>query len=244
MEIKKNNDYELLIEDLTMSGEGVGRIDGYALFVKDTIPGDRVIAKATKLNKNYGYGRLMSVIEPSKDRVEAKCPVAKACGGCTLMAMSYERQLEFKRHLIENNLIRIGGLSGIEVPPVIGMDNPYRYRNKAQFPVGTDKDGNIVMGFYAGRTHSIIPNEDCLIGSDINAGILAEIKAFMIMNHIKSYDENSHSGLVRHILIRTGFTTGQIMVCVVINGSSIPKEDELAKSCLHCLFPMKEKLQA
>lgn len=111
MEIKKNNDYELLIEDLTMSGEGVGRIDGYALFVKDTIPGDRVIAKATKLNKNYGYGRLMSVIEPSKDRVEAKCPVAKACGGCTLMAMSYERQLEFKRHLIENNLIRIGGLS-------------------------------------------------------------------------------------------------------------------------------------
>ena len=95
MEIKKNNDYELLIEDLTMSGEGVGRIDGYALFVKDTIPGDRVIATATKLNKNYGYGRLMSVIEPSKDRVEAKCPVAKACGGCTLMAMSYERQLEF-----------------------------------------------------------------------------------------------------------------------------------------------------
>lgn len=242
MEIKKNNDYELLIEDLTMSGEGVGRIDGYALFVKDTIPGDRVIAKATKLNKNYGYGRLMSVIEPSKDRVEAKCPVAKACGGCTLMAMSYERQLEFKRHLIENNLIRIGGLSGIEVPPVIGMDNPYRYRNKAQFPVGTDKDGNIVMGFYAGRTHFIIPNEDCLIGSDINAGILAEIKAFMIMNHIKSYDENSHSGLVRHILIRTGFTTGQIMVCVVINGSSIPKEDELVKKLLALSFSNERKI--
>ena len=129
MEIKKNNDYEIVIEDLTMSGEGVGRIDGYALFVKDTVPGDVVIAKAIKLKKNYGYGRLMKIITPSNDRVEAKCPVAKACGGCTLMAMSYEKQLEFKRKLIENNLTRIGGLKDIEIPPIIGMDSPYRYRN-------------------------------------------------------------------------------------------------------------------
>ena len=242
MEIKKNNDYEIVIEDLTMSGEGVGRIDGYALFVKDTIPGDVVIAKAIKLKKNYGYGRLMKVITPSKDRVEAKCPVAKACGGCTLMAMSYEKQLEFKRKLIENNLTRIGGLKDIEVLPVIGMDNPYRYRNKAQFPVGTDKDGNIVMGFYAGRTHSIIPNEDCLIGADINAGILAVIKDFMLKNHIKPYDENSQTGLVRHILIRTGFTTGEIMVCLVINGEKLPKSDELVKSLLNMHFSDDRKI--
>lgn len=242
MEIKKNNDYEIVIEDLTMSGEGVGRIDGYALFVKDTIPGDVVIAKAIKLKKNYGYGRLMKVITPSKDRVEAKCPVAKACGGCTLMAMSYEKQLEFKRKLIENNLTRIGGLKDIEFPPIIGMDNPYRYRNKAQFPVGTDKDGNIVMGFYAGRTHSIIPNEDCLIGADINAGILAVIKNFMLKNHIKPYDENSQTGLVRHILIRTGFTTGEIMVCLVINGEKLPKSDELVKSLLNMHFSDDRKI--
>ena len=202
MEIKKNNDYELLIEDLTMSGEGVGRIDGYALFVKDTIPGDRVIAKATKLNKNYGYGRLMSVIEPSKDRVEAKCPVAKACGGCTLMAMSYERQLEFKRHLIENNLIRIGGLSGIEVPACYRYGQPVRgMKTKPSFLWERTKTEILSWAFMQARTHSIIPNEDCLIGSDINVQeVLQKIKAFMIMNHIKSYDENSHSGLVRHIL--------------------------------------------
>lgn len=242
MEIKKNNDYEIVIEDLTMSGEGVGRIDGYALFVKDTLPGDVVIAKAIKLKKNYGYGRLMKVITPSKDRVEAKCPVAKACGGCTLMAMSYEKQLEFKRKLIENNLTRIGGLKDVEVPPVIGMDNPYRYRNKAQFPVGTDKDGNIVMGFYAGRTHSIIPNEDCLIGADINAGILAVIKDYMLKNHIKPYDENSQTGLVRHVLIRTGFTTGEIMVCLVINGEKLPKSDELVKSLLNLHFSDDRKI--
>lgn len=242
MEIKKNNDYEIVIEDLTMSGEGVGRIDGYALFVKDTIPGDVVIAKAIKLKKNYGYGRLMKVITPSKDRVEAKCPVAKACGGCTLMAMSYEKQLEFKRKLIENNLTRIGGLKDVEVPPIIGMDNPYRYRNKAQFPVGTDKDGNVVMGFYAGRTHSIIPNEDCLIGADINAGILAVIKDYMLKNHIKPYDENSQTGLVRHVLIRTGFTTGEIMVCLVINGEKLPKSDELVKSLLNLHFSDDRKI--
>lgn len=242
MEIKKNNDYEIVIEDLTMSGEGVGRIDGYALFVKDTIPGDVVIAKAIKLKKNYGYGRLIKVLTPSKDRVEAKCPVAKACGGCTLMAMNYEKQLEFKRKLIENNLTRIGGLKDIEVPPVIGMDNPYRYRNKAQFPVGTDKEGNIVMGFYAGRTHSIIPNEDCLIGADVNAGILAVIKDYMLKNHIKPYDENSQTGLVRHILIRTGFTTGEIMVCLVINDEKLPKSDELIKSLLNLNFSDDRKI--
>ena len=242
MEIKKNNDYEIVIEDLTMSGEGVGRIDGYALFVKDTVPGDVVIAKAIKLKKNYGYGRLMKIITPSNDRVEAKCPVAKACGGCTFMAMSYEKQLEFKRKLIENNLTRIGGLKDIEVPPVIGMDNPYRYRNKAQFPVGTDKEGNIVMGFYAGRTHSIIPNEDCLIGADINAGILAVIKDYMLKNHIKPYDKNSQTGLVRHILIRTGFTTGEIMVCLVINDEKLPKSDELIKSLLNLNFSDDRKI--
>lgn len=230
MKISKNQDYEIIIEDLTQKGEGVGRIDGYALFVKDTVIGDRIIARVTKTNKNYGYGRLTEIIEPSLDRVKPPCPVSRACGGCTLMSMSYQAQLDFKRKLIHNNLARIGGFTDIEVPPVIGMDNPCRYRNKAQFPVGTDRDGGIAIGFYAGRTHSIIPCEDCLIGDAVNAGILAEIKSHMLKYKIKPYDELSHTGLVRHILIRVGFATGEVMVCLVINGEALPASDELVKA--------------
>lgn len=242
MEIVKNKDYEVLIEDITVKGEGVGKIDGYALFVKDTMVGDRIIAKVIKTKKNYGYGRLMSIIEPSKDRVEAPCRNARACGGCTLMAMSYDSQLEFKRKLIKNNLEHIGGFADIEVPPVIGMDKPFRYRNKAQFPVGRDRDGNIVMGFYAGRTHSIIPCEDCLIGSDVNAGILAKFREYMVKYRVEPYDEASHTGLVRHILIRVGFATGEIMVCPVINGKSLPKEDELVKMLSSIVFSDDRKI--
>ena len=146
------------------------------------------------------------------------------------MAMSYDAQLKFKNKIIEGNLTRIGGLKDIELPPVIGMDNPYRYRNKAQFPVGKDKNGNIVMGFYAGHSHSIVPCEDCLIGSKYNAGILAKIKEYMIKNNVEPYNEELHQGLVRHILIREGYITGEIMVCLVINGTSLRHEDELVKT--------------
>lgn len=236
MEILKNKEYEILIEDITLSGEGVGRINGYALFVKDTLVGDRIIAKVIKIKKNYGYGRLMKILEPSKDRVEPVCKVSKACGGCTLMAMSYEKQLLFKTNLIKNNLARIGGITDIEIPMTLGMENPYRYRNKAQYPVGTDKNGNIIMGFYAGRTHSIVECDDCLIGSDINAGILAKIKEYMVEYKVKPYDELTHKGCVRHVLIRTGFSTGEIMVCLVINGTSVSHEDELVKALKTLIF--------
>ena len=242
MEIKKNEDYEILIEDMTMSGEGVGKIGGYALFVKDAVVGDRIIARVTKTKKSYGYGRLMKILEPSPDRVDAPCPVARACGGCTLMALDYKKQLDFKNGLIRNNLTRIGGLTGIELPSVIGMEEPFRYRNKAQFPVGRGKDGEIVMGFYAGRTHSIIPNDDCLIGSDINAPILAKIKEYMIENKIEPYDEETHTGLVRHVLIRTGFSTGEVMVCLVINENRLPREDELIKALINLAFSNDRKI--
>ncbi len=242
MDIIKNEDYEILIEDMTVNGEGVGKIDGYALFVKDAVIGDRIIAKVIKTKKHYGYGRLMSIIEPSIDRVNAKCPVAKACGGCTLMAMSYEAQLEFKNKIIAGNLSRIGGLTDITLPPVIGMEEPYRYRNKAQFPVGKDKNGNIVMGFYAGHSHSIVPCEDCLIGSEYNAGILAKIKEYMVKYHIEPYNEELHNGKVRHVLIREGYTTGEIMVCLVINGTSLKHEDELVKMLKTLTFTRDRKI--
>jgi len=231
-EILKNSEYEIFIDDMTITGEGVGRIDGYALFVKDALPGDRIIAKVIKVKKNYGYGRLMKILTPSPSRVEPPCKVSRACGGCSLMAMDYKAQLDYKKSIIVNNLKRLGGIDLEKKPDVIGMDNPYRYRNKAQFPIGRDKNGKIVYGFYAGRTHDIIPCEDCLIGLEANRFILEVIKFHMEQFDIEPYDEVSHSGLVRHVLIRAGFTTGELMVCPVINGSSIPGEEELVKSLL------------
>ena len=228
--IKKNEEYIVTIEDMGSEGEGVGRIDGYTVFVKDAIPGDVAKIKITKEGKSYGYGRLMEVITPSENRVKPVCPVARKCGGCQIQEMSYEAQLAFKENKVKNNLERIGKIlpSEYEMCKIIGMDEPYHYRNKAQFPVGTDKDGNIVMGFYAGRTHNIIPCEDCAIGDKVNKDILSIIKNHMKKYYIKPYDEEKHTGVVRHILIRRGFTTGQCMVCIIINGTELKASNELA----------------
>jgi 23S rRNA (uracil1939-C5)-methyltransferase len=144
--------------------------------------------------------------------------------------MSYESQLNYKQNMVKNNIMRIGGISDFEMCSIIGMEEPFYFRNKAQFPVGQDKYGNLVMGFYAAHSHSIIDNLDCCIGSPINAGILAKIKEFMLKNHIQPYNESQHTGLVRHVLIRIGASTGEVMVCLVINGTSIPVSDELVKS--------------
>ena len=227
MALEKNDIVRLTISDIGTDGEGIGKVDGYTLFVKDAVIGDTITARVIKLKKNYGYGRLMEVIEPSKDRVEPVCPVARQCGGCQIQQMSYDAQLDFKRKLVEGNLRRIGGFPDINVLPVIGMDEPYHYRNKAQYPVGRDKDGNVVIGFYAGRTHCIIDNQDCAIGARENVKILTAIRDYINENKVSVYDENTGNGAVRHILIRKGFHTGQVMVCIVVNGESLPKEDKL-----------------
>ena len=228
---RKNQEFTLTIEDLSEDGAGVGRLDGYIWFVKDAVIGDVVRARAMKMKKNYGFARLMEVLTPSPDRVDPPCPVARPCGGCQLQAMRYEAQLRFKERKIINNLVRIGGFKEEELPmlPIIGMEHPWRYRNKAQFPFGRDKDGNIIAGFYAGRTHRIVPCEDCLLGVEENRRVLEIIKDFMNRYQISSYDEESHTGLVRHALIRKGFKTGQLMVCLIINGRSLPHSDVLAK---------------
>ena len=169
MSYSKNDCVELTIEDIGVSGEGIGKVDGYTLFVKDTVIGDVVRVKIMKAKKNYGYARLMDIIKPSKDRVEPACPIARQCGGCQIQAMNYNAQLKYKQKLVKDNLLRISGLTegaDYEMCEILGMDTPFRYRNKAQYPVGEDKDGNIVMGFYAGHTHSIIacPDDDCMLG--------------------------------------------------------------------------------
>ena len=232
MEYKKNDLLTVTIEDMGHDGEGIGKVDGYTVFVKDTVIGDKVQAKIMKAKKNYGYARLVEIMEPSKDRVEPRCAYARQCGGCQIQALSYEKQLAYKQQKIENNLIRIGGFQKEEIPmqPIIGMEDPYHYRNKAQFPVGCDKEGHLIAGFYAGRTHSIISNRKCYLGVEVNEQILNLVLAHMEAHDIPAYDEMTGKGLVRHVLIRYGFQSKEIMVCLVVNGSRIPgAEDLIAK---------------
>lgn len=229
--MKKNDIFDLEITDMGVDGEGIGHYDGMTFFVKDALIGDVIRARATKLKKNYGYARVEEVLTPSTFRVEPKCPHHRRCGGCQIQALSYEKQLEFKQQKVRGNLIRIGGFSEAEVEekmlPAVGMEVPYRYRNKAQFPIGTDKEGNVITGFYAARTHSIIPVEDCLLGVEENAPILERIKEWMGANSVTAYDEATGKGLLRHVLIRFGFTTKEIMVCLIINGKTLPASDKL-----------------
>ncbi len=221
MEYKKNDYVTVTIDDIGNDGEGIGKVDGFTLFIKDAVIGDTVQAKIIKSKKHYAYARLEKVIEPSPFRVDPKCAYHRQCGGCQIQALSYEKQLEFKQQKIRNNLIRIGGFSPEYVDermePIVGMDEPFHYRNKAQYPVGTDKEGNIITGFYAGRTHNIIANMDCALGAPDNKQILELIIEYMRKNHVTAYDEITGQGLIRHILIRKGFTSGEIMVCFVIN---------------------------
>ena len=172
----------------------------------------------------------MELLEASPDRVEPKCPYYRQCGGCQIQALSYEKQLEFKERKVRNNLERIGGFSEIPMEPIVGMEEPYHYRNKAQFPVGTDKDGHIVTGFYAGRTHTIIPNRDCALGVPVNREILDLVIDFMEKYHVSAYDEKTGKGLVRHVLIRCGFTSQEKMVCLIINGKSLPHSEKLVEA--------------
>ena len=229
--MEKNQKFTVSIEDISEDGAGIGKLDGYIWFIKDAVIGDVVRARAMKMKKNYGFARLMEILTLSEARVEPKCPVARQCGGCQLQAMSYEEQLKFKERKVKNHLLRIGKFKEDEIHmlPIMGMKEPWRYRNKAQFPFGLDKNGNIVAGFYAGRTHDIIECEDCLLGVEENKDILGIIKGFMRVHGIRPYDETTHKGLVRHALIRKGFHSGEIMVCLVINGKDIPAKEQLVE---------------
>ena len=226
--MKKDDFVTLTIEDMGVDGEGIGHVDGCTLFVKDALIGDVIKAKIMKMKKNYGYARMMEIITPSSDRVEPKCAFHKQCGGCQIQALSYEKQLEYKKKKVLNNLTRIGGLNDLPEFDLIGMEEPYHYRNKAQFPFGTDKNGEIVTGFYAGRTHSIISNTKCYLGVEENEQILEIILAHLKKYHIPAYDEQTGKGLLRHVLIRKGFTTGELMVCLILNGTRMPEVKELA----------------
>lgn len=245
--MKKNDVFTVTIEDMGEDGAGIGKTDGYTWFIKDALIGDVIQASVMKMKKNYGFARLVKILEPAPGRVEARCPVARACGGCQLQELDYREQLRFKERKVYNHLKRIGGMDRLFLPedrekaagvldavvmePIIGMEDPWRYRNKAQYPVGLGKDGQPAAGFYAGRTHSLIPAPglDCLLGCQENKELLKIILDFMKEYKIPSYDEAAHQGLVRHVLLRKGFSSGGLMVCLVINGEELPHGGELAE---------------
>lgn len=243
MEYKKNDLVQVEIEDIGHDGEGIGKVEGYTLFVKDAVIGDCVLARITKTKKNYGYARLEKVVTPSSFRVEPKCRFHRQCGGCQIQAMSYDRQLIFKQDKVRNNLLRIGGFTPEQIDgvmePIVGMEKPWHYRNKAQFPVGYDKNDKLITGFYAGRTHDIIANTDCALGVPENRVILEAVLEYMRENKVTAYRENSGEGLVRHVLIRTGFQSGEMMVCLVINGKGLPAEEKLVEKLLAIDFAEK-----
>ena len=219
--IKKNDEFEIEITDLSDDGAGIGKTDGFTWFIKDAVIGDRITAAATKVKNNYGFARLVKVIEPSVNRTAALCPIAKQCGGCQLQQLDYKAQLHFKEDKVRNDLVRIGGFDadGIDeiFEPIISMEEPFRYRNKAVYPIGLSRDGRMVAGFYAGRTHNIIECSDCLLGFKENKHILDIILGFMERHDIRPYNEASHTGVVRHVLIRRGFYTDELMVCIIVN---------------------------
>ena len=224
---KKNDEIRMAITDLTNEGSGVGHADGCAVFVKDTGPGDAGTVRIIKAKKNYAYG-IMTRLETASDwRVPSACPVSGPCGGCQLCHVAYDKQLAWKQQKVKNCLERIGGLKGIEVLPVLGMDEPWHYRNKAQYPVGYDREGRLTAGFYAGHSHRIVPSEDCRIQDERSNRIRGLVLSWMEEHRISAYDEETGKGLVRHIIVRVGAATGEIMTGLVVNGTKLPAAEDL-----------------
>ena len=227
--MNKNELIEIRITDLDQEGIGIGHTEtGFAIFVKDTVPGDRILARIVKVKKNLAFGRVEQVLEPSQDRIKPVCAKARACGGCVLQQMAYPAQLVVKQRKVEESLRRIGGIEHPELlmEPITGMDTPWEFRNKMQFPFG-QIDGRTAVGFYAGRTHALVPLRDCAVGRPVNQKVMEIVCRWADQFHVPPYDETTHQGLLRHLLIRIGFATGELMVCLVINGRKVPYADKL-----------------
>lgn len=227
--VEKNKNYTIEITDISSDGNGVGAIDGFAVFVPLTAIGDKAEIVIVKVLSHYAVGRMLRLIRKSPDRKEPDCPVFRRCGGCQLQHIDYQAQLRIKKSFIEQAFRRIGGFDGFECDEIMGMDEPYRYRNKCIFPVGRDKNGNIVSGFYARRSHDIIEVDDCVAGAEINKQIKDALIDYMEESGISVYDEISHTGIVRRIFIREAESSGEIMVVVSVNGDMLPRRERFIK---------------
>ncbi len=223
--IRKNDKIELFIESVTSEGSGLGRYEGMAVFVRGTVPGDKIIAHIIKVSKNYAIGIVDDIIEPSTSRIEPDCSVSQKCGGCSFRDMTYEEELKYKLSRVQDAVNRIGHID-FEVEKIIGADHTNFYRNKAQYPVYIE-NGNLIAGFYAYKSHRIIPCSDCrLQPPEFEQGIKA-FEKWVKKNNITSFDEKTGKGLLRHIYFRKAFGTGEVMVCAVVNANDIPDKDYL-----------------
>lgn len=227
--VQKNETVTLTIEDLTSQGVGVGKVNHYPIFTPYVLRGEKVEVKVVKVKKNYAYGKLLKIIEKSSDRTDPPCSVFYKCGGCQVQHMSYEAQLEMKRNIVKNALSKIGQLNDVPVHDVLGMDEPFRYRNKIQMPVG-EKDGKLITGFYQERSHRIIDGmETCHIQNEVGDDVIKSCREIASELGIDAYDEEGHRGVLRHIVVRTAYETNDTMVIFVTKTKNLPYEKELIK---------------
>ena len=235
MEIKKNQEYIVEIIDNGYEGEGIAKIDGFTVFIPGTIKGEKVKILIVKVLSSHAFGKILEILESSETRQEADCTTYKRCGGCNLRHIKYEETLKMKQNAVQS-LVNKTLKTKVNVQETIGMENPFHYRNKAQYPIGVNKDGEPVIGVFAQRTHDVIPMEKCLIQNPKSEEIAKTILQFIKDNKISVYNEKTGKGLFRHIVIKVGVKTNQIMCILVVNGKSIPKEAQLVEE-LTSKFP-------
>ncbi|SFE64210.1 23S rRNA (uracil1939-C5)-methyltransferase [Bacillus sp. OV194] len=241
--VSKNEIIDVEFVDLTHDGAGVAKVDGFPLFVPNGLPGEKAKIKVVNVKKGYGFGRLMELTEESGQRVEPPCPIYKWCGGCQLQHLSYEGQLEFKRKQVEDVLQRIGKLENVPVLPTLGMgDEPWRYRNKAQVPVG-ERDGRLITGFYQKRSHEIVEMDSCIITGDTADDAIQAVKDILNKYGISAYEEKRHKGIIRHIIARYGKTTNELMIVLVTNGKELPNRNRIVDDIVSALPQIKSVVQ-
>lgn len=226
MILKKNDDIRLEITAFTSLGSGIGRFEQMAVFVDGTAPGDVITAHIIKVKKNYAIGKVIKFHKKAKCRIESDCPVDSRCGGCAYRHINYEKELEIKKQGVNDAMKRIGGIE-TECEEILHIEKPEHYRNKAQIPVGMSEDGKIIAGFYSKKSHRIINHSDCKLQHRDFAVVTEAVKKYIYENPVTIYNEETGVGLLRHIYLRKGVKTGDIMVCLVINGDSIPRKEKL-----------------
>ncbi len=227
--VTKNSIHTVNIDSINSSGFGVCRIDGVVCFVQGGVTGDTLEIKIIKSKKNYNIGRIEKIITPSPKRTENDCSVFKKCGGCVYRHVKYEDEAMFKENIVRDAFMRIGHLENVNLKSIISADNTLRYRNKAQYPV-KNENGKIRAGFFAARTHEIIPCEDCLLQPEIFSSIVKEVCCFAEENHISVYDEKTNKGFLRHIYLRIGEKTGEIMLTLVATKNSLKNAEKFVET--------------
>lgn len=226
IDIRKNSNYIIDITGMTHDGQGVGRIEGFTVFADGALEGEQVEIKVIKLNKTYAVGKLLHILKPSAGRVDPFCGAYTRCGGCSLQHLDYNSQLLFKTNMVRESIKRIGKLEDVTVHDTIGMQSPKNYRNKAQYPVSI-VNGTVVAGFYARRSHDVIDSSECGIQDKAGNDVRIIVREFINDFKITVYDENTGKGLLRHVMVRVGFRTGEVMAVLVVNGNSLPYSQEL-----------------